>query len=180
MPKHYSSNGKVPLENNQRVFAGFMDNDVSLFGKKFFDRSYIDLSANFLQKVRYAYGYNTEVPFEFNKKDIKLNYYDVGGNFSLHPLTLTQLTFLMILDLSYDYFPQFKRRKYESYGFFRKNVKAYQGFYVGSGLKIDHYRLSESIDLKPKYILSLNPYVRKSTDQWNFNLGVSLSVEQEP
>ena len=37
--RHYSSNGKVPLENDQRVFAGFMDNDASLFGKKFFGKS---------------------------------------------------------------------------------------------------------------------------------------------
>ena len=65
--KHYSSNGKVPLENDQRVFAGFMDNDVSLFGKKFFDKSSLDVSANFLQKVRYAYGYNTEEPFNFEQ-----------------------------------------------------------------------------------------------------------------
>ena len=30
--RHYSSNGKVPLENKQRVFAGFMDNDATLNG----------------------------------------------------------------------------------------------------------------------------------------------------
>jgi hypothetical protein len=65
--KHYSSNGKVPLENKQRVFAGFMDNDASLFGKRFFRGSYIDLTTDFLQKRRYAYGYNTDEAFEFVK-----------------------------------------------------------------------------------------------------------------
>ena len=58
--KHYSSNGRVPLENRQRVFAGFMDNDATLFGKKFFRKNLLDLSANFTQKIRYAYGYDTE------------------------------------------------------------------------------------------------------------------------
>jgi hypothetical protein len=63
-------------------------------------------------------------------------------------------------------------------GFAGKMAGVYQGFYVGSELNIDHYRLSESLGLGPKYILSLNPFIRKSSDQWNFNVGVRLSVEK--
>ena len=33
--RHFSSNGNVKLENDDKVFAGYMDNDVSLFGKRF-------------------------------------------------------------------------------------------------------------------------------------------------
>jgi hypothetical protein len=174
--KHYSSNGRVPLENKQKAFAGFMDNDATLFGKKFFDRSYIDLSANFLQRTRYAYGYNTEVPFEFNKKDIKLNYYDAGGKFSLASLNLDSADLSYDFGLSYDFFHNTSERKMNHIGFTGKMSGLYQGFYVGSALKIDHYKLSEILDLEPKYILSLSPFIRKSSDQWNFNLGVSLSI----
>jgi hypothetical protein len=174
--KHYSSNGRVTLENKQKVFAGFMDNDASLFGKKFFRKSYIDLSANFLQKIRYAYGYNTEVPFEFIKKNIKLNYYDVGGKFSLASLNLDSADLSYDLGLSYDFFHNTSERTMNHVGFAGKMSGIYQGFYVGSGLNIDHYRLSESLDLEPKYIFSVSPFLRKSTELWNFNLGVILSI----
>ena len=117
----------------------------------------------FLQKARYAYGYNTEVPFEFNKKDIRLNYYDVGGKFSLASLNLDSADLSYDLGFSYDFFNNSSERNMNHVGFTGKMSGLYQGFYVGSALKIDHYKLSESLDLKPKYILSLNPFVRKST-----------------
>jgi hypothetical protein len=176
--KHYSSNGKVTLENRQKVFAGFMDNDASLFGKKFLRKSYIDLSANFLQKTRYAYGYDTEVPFEFIKKGIRLNYYDVGGKFSVASLNLDSADLSYDLGLSYDFFHNTVDQTMNHIGFTAKMSRLYQGFYVGSGLNIDHYRLSESLNLEPKYIFSVSPFLRKSTDLWNFNLGVRLSIEK--
>lgn len=176
--KHYSSNGKVPLENDQRVFAGFMDNDVSLFGKKFFDKSSLDVSANFLQKVRYAYGYNTEELFNFNKEDIKLNYYDIGGAASYSSLNLDSTDLAYDFGLSYDYFHDTKERTMNHIGFSGAMSKLHKGFYIGGALEIDHYRLSDSINLDPKYIMLLNPYIRKSTGQWDFNIGVRLAIEQ--
>ncbi len=80
--------------------------------------------------------------------------------------------------LSYDYFHDTKERTMNHVGFSGAMSKLHKGFYIGWALEIDHYRLSDSINLEPKYILSFNPYVRKSTGQWNFNIGVRLAVEQ--
>jgi len=176
--KHYSSNGKVPLENDQRVFAGFMDNDASLFGKKFFSKSSLDISANFLQRVRYAYGYNTEELFNFNKQDIKFNYYDAGGAASFRSLNLDSTDLTYDFGLSYDYFHDTNERTMNRLGFSGTMSKLYKGFNIGSGLQIDHYRLSDSINLDPKYILNFSPYVRKSSGQWDFNIGVRFAVEK--
>ena len=176
--KHYSSNGAVPLENDQRVFSGFMDNDASLFGKKFFSKSYFDISANFLQRIRYAYGYNTDEPYNFDKKDIKLNYYNLGATASFSSLLLDSADLAYDFDLSYNYFHDTEERTMNHIGFSGTMGKLYKGFYLGSGLKIDSYRLSDSLNLDPKYILSFNPFVRKITGQWNFNLGIRLAVEK--
>src|SRR5665811_1373536 len=53
--RHYSSSGKIKLQNDKKVFAGFMDNDASLFGRKFFRKSILESSLDFNQKNRYAY-----------------------------------------------------------------------------------------------------------------------------
>lgn len=174
--KHYSSNGKVPLENRQRVFAGFMDNDASLFGKRFFRNSFVDLSVNFMQKTRYAYGYDTGEPYEFLKNDVRLGYYNAGASAVFSSFNRDSADLAYNFGLSYDYFNNTSERAMNHIGFVGEMSKLYQGFYVGSELKIDHYTLSKSLDLDPKYILMLDPYIRKSTGNWNFNAGVKLWV----
>jgi hypothetical protein len=175
--KHYSSNGKVPLENRQRVFAGFMDNDASLFGKRFFRNSLIDLSVNFLQKTRYAYGFDTGEPYEFLKKDVRLDYYNAGASAVFSSVNLDSTDLAYNFGLSYDYFNNTRERAMNHIGFGGEMSKLYHGFYLGSELKIDHYTLSKSLDLDPKYILMLDPYIRKSTGNWNFNAGIKLWIE---
>lgn len=177
--KHYSSNGTVPLESKQRVSAGFMDNDAVLFGKKFFSKSTLGLSADFRQKIRYAYGYNTDLMFyEPFKKDVRLNYNDAGAALSFSSLNLDSAEFSYDFGISYDYFHNTKDRTMNHVGFSGEMAKLFKGFYAGSDLKFDHYGLSDSLKLKPKYIFSVNPFVRKSTEQWNFNLGFQLAVER--
>lgn len=175
--KHYSSNGKVPLENKQKVYAGFMDNDATVYGRKFFDKSYVDLTADFMQKVRYAYGYNTETPYEFLKKNIRLSYIDAGASLSFVSLNLDSADLSYDLGVSYDYFRNAGDGNMNHVGFNGKMAALYKGFYLG-GLDIDHYTLSKSLGIDPKYILTFSPFVKKSTDQWNFHLGAGLSLEK--
>ncbi|HNY53324.1 MAG TPA: hypothetical protein PK727_07640 [Bacteroidales bacterium] len=176
--KHYSSNGKVPLENKQKVYAGFMDNDATVYGRKFFDKSYVDLTADFMQKVRYAYGYNTETPYEFLKKNIRLSYIDAGASLSFVSLNLDSADLSYDLGVSYDYFRNAGDGNMNHVGFNGKMAALYKGFYLGGGLDIDHYTLSKSLGIDPKYILTFSPFVKKSTDQWNFHLGAGLSLEK--
>jgi hypothetical protein len=178
--RHYSSNGKVPLENKQRVFAGFMDNDATLTGKKFFRKSYAGLSASYLQRTGYAYGYDTEQPFDFARRDIRQSYYDIGldGSFASMNPDSTDLAFNF--GLSYDYFRNTADRYLNHAGFNGELSKLYKDFYAGGKINIDHYTFSESLGLDPRYIFTVNPYVRKSSGQWNFNLGLKLSVQKNP
>jgi hypothetical protein len=100
----------------------------------------------------------------------------MGGKFSLASLNLDSADLSYDLGLSYDFFHNTSERTLNHVGFAGKMSGIYQGFYVGSGLNIDHYRLSESLNLEPKYIFSVSPFLRKSTELWNFNLGVILSI----
>jgi hypothetical protein len=176
--KHYSSNGKVPLENGQKVYAGFMDNDATIFGKKFFRKSYAGLSASYLQRTRYAYGYDPELLFDFSRSDIRNNYLDIGMDASFASLNLDSADFSFDFGLSYDYFRNTGDQYLTHTGFRGELSKMYKGFYAGGKIEIDHYKLSEPLGLDPKYIFLLNPYVRKSTPQWNFNLGLRLTMEK--
>jgi hypothetical protein len=85
----YGSGGKVSLDDNTRVYAGFLDNQALLYGKKYFRRSRFDSDIDFRQMSRYAHGYDTDVTgYAPDKKDIRSLYYDVSGKaryFTMEP-----------------------------------------------------------------------------------------------
>src|ERR1035437_2728997 len=56
--------------------------------------------------------------------------------------------------------------------------KSYNGFYVGAGLGYDYYKLPDPILTTPEYITSISPFIKKSSDQWNFKLGFQALIEK--
>ena len=81
--RHFSTNGKLKLENDDKVFAGYMDNDASLFGKRFIGKSILDGSVDFTQKIRYAYGYNPEITdYSPGKDSVRMRYNNIGAKTS--------------------------------------------------------------------------------------------------
>ncbi len=177
--RHFSTNGKVELDNSQKVFAGYMDNEASLFGRKFFRKSLIEGSVNFLQRTRYAYGYDTSiVDYIPEKKDIRLTYNNMGAEASFSSIILDSSSFSYKFDLHYDYFYNGSSLFQHSAGFKGYMAKSFKGFYVGSGIGNDIYIIPEKFLAEPKFIASLSPFIKKSTDQWNFKLGFQALVDK--
>ena len=178
--KHFSTNGKVKLQNDKRVFAGYMDNDVSLFGKKFFTDNYLEGSIDYAHKTRYAYGYDTSiVGYDPEKKDIRIGYNNIGAALSFTSLTLDSSDFSYDFDVDYNMFFNNKSLSQNSFGLAGKMAKTYRDFYVGSGLEMDFYRPSREITERLKYVVALSPFIAKSTTQWNFRLGVQLLLDKD-
>lgn len=170
--RHFSSNGKVKLENDDKVFAGYMDNDASLFGKKFIKKSLLEGSVDFTQKIRYAYGYDPEITgYSPDKDSIRMKYNNIGAKASLSSATLDSNNLSYKVNFSYDYFhhtENFYQQQIRVDGLFAKSVKE---FYVGSGVNFEMYMPSEYFSVENEYIVSLSPFIKKSTEQWNFKLG---------
>ncbi len=102
--RHFSTNGNVKLDNDEKVFAGYMDNDASIFGKKFFRHSMLEGSLDFTQKTRYAYGYEPDLGYSPDKKDIKLDYYNPGANLSFSSIDIDSTDFSWDFNVNYDFF----------------------------------------------------------------------------
>jgi hypothetical protein len=178
--KHFSTNGKVKLQNDKRVFAGYMDNDVSLFGKKFFSGSYLEGSVNYSGKTRYAYGYDTSiVDYDPEKKDIRIGYNNIGGALSFSSVNLDSSDFSYDFDVDYNMFFNNRSLRQNSFGLAGSMAKTYMDFYVGSGLEMDFYRPSRDITERMKYVVALSPFISKSTSQWNFKLGIQLLLDKD-
>ncbi len=178
--RHYSSNGNLVLENLERVYAGYMDNDASLFGKKFFRKNFLEGSVDLIQKTRYAYGYDPLIEnYEAERDSIRLGYLDIGGKVSFASLNLDSTDFSYDFDLFYDYFRNTKYLFQNHFGFTGTMARLYEGFYVGSDIAFDRYKLSDTINDKSRYVASASPFLKKSTEQWSFKLGVQVMLERD-
>jgi hypothetical protein len=177
--RHFSTNGYVKLLNDAKGFAGYMDNDISLYGKKFLENSIFNGSLDFSQKTRYAYGYDTIFKsYDPEKKDIRLNYYNTGANIGLVSSKSDSSRLFYDFRLSYNFF-------YNTSALYQHNVdlkglmaKSYKGFYVGSGVEFDYFSFSDSTFANPRYIFSLSPFVKKSTQDWSLKLGFQALIDR--
>ncbi|MCX6255996.1 MAG: TonB-dependent receptor [Bacteroidia bacterium] len=177
--RHFSTNGKIELQNGKKVFAGYMDNDASLFGRKFFRKNLFEGSMDFSQKTRYAYGYNPVITdYSPAKKDIRLGYNNIGAKASLSSLTVDSTSFSYDFDIFYNYFYNAKNLFQHGAGITGLMAKSYKGFYLGSGIGYNLYKLSDSLLTNPKYIVSISPFIRKSTEQLSFKLGLQALLDK--
>jgi hypothetical protein len=178
--RHFSTNDYLMLENGREAYGGYMDNDASLFGKKFFPKSKLEGSLDFIQKVRYAYGYDPQIlDYDPSKKDIKMNYINAGGKLSYSSIGLDSADFTYKFDFSYNYFRQSEYFFQHSAGIDGIMAKSYKGYYVGAAVSFKHYNNSDSVLINSKYIASINPFFKKKTDQWNFKLGFQALLDRE-
>lgn len=177
--RHYSNDGRIKLENGRRVNAGYMDNDVSLFGRRFFRSAVLGGSADLTQKTRYAYGYDPAILDYFpQKKDTRVSYGNLGAKITLSSAKLDSSDFAYDFDLHYNYF--FTKRSITQHNFGLNGImsKSFKGFYVGSGINYDNYKIIDPLSIFPEYIFSLNPFLKKTTPQWNFRLGLQALLDR--
>jgi hypothetical protein len=177
--KHFSTNAKMDLENMKKVFAGYMDNDASLFGKRFFRKNILEGSLDFTQKVRHAYGYNPQIfDYDPSNKDIRIPYNNFGVKTGLSSINLDSAAFSYKYNVSFDYFTaenNMYQRKISVDGIMAKSFK---GFYIGSGISYDYYKIPDFLLAAPKYIFSVSPFVKKSSELWNFKLGLQVLLDR--
>ncbi len=177
--RHFSTNSKMDIENSKKVFAGYMDNDASLFGKRFFRKNVLKGSLDFSQKVRHAYGYNPQIlDYNPSNKDIRIPYNNFGVKTGLSSINLDSTEFSYDYNLSFDYFTaanNMYQRKVSVDGIMAKSFK---GFYVGSGISYDYFKIPDFLLAPPKYIFSISPFVKKSSELWNFKLGLQILLDR--
>jgi len=178
--RHFSTNGKVKLDNDEKVFAGYMDNDASLYGKKFFKKSLLEGSVDFAAKTRYAYGYAPEITgYAPEKDDIRMKYENAGAKASFSSETLDSSDLSYDIDLAYNFFNHTKDMQLHKIALDGDFAKSIKGFYAGAGVNYEFFIPSDSVSEENEYIFSISPFVKKSSELWNFKLGFEALRDRE-
>ncbi len=178
--RHFSTNGNIELDNGQRAFAGYMDNDASLYGRRLFRKSSLEGSLDYTGKTRHAYGYDPLFSDYFpSNKETKLPYSNMGAKASFSSLTLDSTKFAYDFRASFNYFTSGSSMYQRKVGVSGLMSKSLDEFYIGSGLSYDSYHFSDFLHVPSEYVASVSPFLKKKSEEWNFKLGLQALLEKD-
>jgi hypothetical protein len=170
--RSYASAGRIELENDDRVFAGFVDNQALLYGKKYYRRSRLDADIDIRQMSRYAYGYDPDViGYAPDRNDIRSLYYDATARVRYFTMEPDSNDRNWDATLRYNYFMRQGDGLQHNPGLSVRGGMNMFGFYGGASVDYDLWLFSKKIDSKARNLISLAPYITKGTDEWRFRFG---------
>ncbi|HEX2396426.1 MAG TPA: hypothetical protein VHI78_13850 [Bacteroidales bacterium] len=175
---HKSSYGKIQLENNARVNAGYVDNIINIYGNRFFSGVTLSGQLNFEQHAFNYYGYNTDtliLPIEIETDSIRQRIYKPGFVIGLKSENGDD-DFNFDAGIRFDYFAdRFKNKEPQlivNTGF----TKGFAGIIGGLDLKLNYSKTS-GLDTVSNTIFHIYPWVAKSSEDWQFRLGFEIAAD---
>ncbi|OFX21417.1 MAG: hypothetical protein A2041_07615 [Bacteroidetes bacterium GWA2_31_9b] len=172
--KHMSSFAKVTLDNDFRQDAGFHDNDLRFYGKKFFDNSIILGDLGLKSNTMYHYGYDTSVDTILLKDNIKQNFLlvNLNANYKSNYIDSTHINY--DFGFSLDYLKDNFENNETAFKIKGGINKIFTSEMIGVNLNIEHYAVNEAIDSANNTVVSLNPWVGKFGKKFRVKAGVNI------
>lgn len=175
--KFLNSIGQATFDNDEKEFAGFSDNDLRFFGKKYIKSSVIQGDLGLLSNTRYFYGYDTRVDTILQKENIKQNFLtlDLNANYKSNYVDSTHVNYDFGVSLDYT------KDKFENneLGFIIAGDvnKIFTKEMVGVKVAIENYSTSESIDSSNNTIIRINPWLGIFGDKWRVKAGININSD---
>lgn len=173
---HLSSWGKVALDNKQKVFAGFMDNNAKIYGKRLFKKSVLEAAIDYSQMWRYSYGVYTGggIVVEPAAEDILHKYQNVGANLKYSSVNTNRSDISYSAELYFYSFGDYTDLYQNSYGLIGEINKNIDGFDFGFNIEVDIDNRPDIAITKDRYLLNVNPYIGKQFAKWGIRAGASI------
>ncbi len=176
---HESSFGKIKIEDDAKVFGGYMDNTARIFGTKFMKRTALSGIIDFNHKRRYAYGGYPDIlssMSEPGKDSLKIEYFNPEANLRIYSTRMDSSKLKYDINLYYNLLYQTSIYYQHMAG-----MKAQFGydldiFYAGLDLEYETATIT-NVEDKFRHRIGINPRISKNGGNWNFRLGVSLMAD---
>lgn len=172
--KFLNSFAQAKLVNNEKEFAGFSDNNLRFFGKKFVNNSIVRGDMGLVSNTRYFYGYNTKIDTTLATENIKQKYSTLylNANYRSNYVDSTHINYDFGVSLDYT------KDNYESseLGFKVSGDlnKIFSSEMVGVNIGIEHFSKNENVDSVNNTIIRINPWLGKFGDKWRVKAGINI------
>jgi len=175
---HKSSHGKLRLENDVSVNAGYVDNLINIYGKRFFSGITLSGQLNFDQHAFSYYGYNTDTivgPYKPDADSVRQRTYKPGFRIGLKSDHAPE-DFNFDVGLSFDYFIDKLKNKEPQLIVNTSFTKGFSGLLGGLDLKLNYSNLS-GLDTVNNTHFHVSPWIGKSSEDWQFRLGFEVAAD---
>jgi hypothetical protein len=176
--RHYSINGKIKLDNGQKVSPGLFENSGSLQGKKIFNKSYLSGNIKGAWDGVNFYGYHSSLDTSLNNDDVKQRYLKMDGRVkmgSIHRDSM-HLNYAWTLDYMYTN-DRFKNDEHAFLIGADLNQRFRSGNTFGLGIGGKYYRTSMSIDSINNTVIWAKPWLGKTTADYSYRVAVELLAD---
>ncbi len=178
--KHHSMNGKVKLDNDLKVPAGFNENSGKIYGSRFLKKGVFDYYAGASYNAYVHYGVDPELDTVLAREDALHPYFKAEGGIGLHSVYADSFHFNYDASLDYYYFThRFNQTEHGAEARFDFNKRLTVIDLAGeTGVKyLGHYPGWDTIMGNDQFMAWLNPHVAKSTPEWRFSAGFNTYLE---
>jgi hypothetical protein len=172
--RHKSSHARIMLANNEKVNSRFVENNIVLYGKRFFPQVTLSGNLKFDQKAFSYYGYNTNnflASPDIDKDSLKQKVYKPGFEMGLKSNSTDARDLKYSITGSMDYFTDKLKNKEPRIMLGASFSKEVSGFLGGLDLLIDYSQIKSEMDTTGNTIVAFNPWISKSSDDWSFRVG---------
>lgn len=174
--KHHSMNGKLKLNDDLKVPAGFSESSAEFYGSRFLNKSVVDYHAGAGYNSYVHYGVDTTMVTEEVERDsLKHPYFLAEAGLGLHSMHADSFHFNYDAELDYYYFThrfdQAEHGATVSFQFDRKLRTLDIAGEAGAAF-YGHYPDWDTLTGNHTMIW-LNPRVAKGSPEWRFTAGIN-------
>lgn len=177
--RHHSMNGKMKLNDDLKVPAGFSESNLKVYGERFMKKTVFDykIGAGYNNYIQYGVD-TTEVVEEIPRDSLKQSYFLAEASLGLHSAHADSFHFNYNLGLDYYYFThQFDEAEHGArlnFDFSKRLRVLNIGGDVG-GAFYGHYPDWDQT-IGNHTMAWLNPYISKNEEEWRFTAGFNTTL----
>lgn len=181
--KHHSMNGKVKLDNEKRVDAGFNENLGEFYGSRFLRNSVFEYQAGASYNSYVHYGVDPGQDSVLARKDALNPYFTAAGGVGLHSMHADSFHINYEATLEYYYFTH-KFESSEHAGAFDLNFnKKLRTLDIAGNTGVDYYYNNTGLETDTgvnNTFIRLSPQIAKSSAEWRFTAGFKTYLHIAP
>jgi len=176
--RHHSMNGKLKLNDELKIPAGFSENRASVYGKRFFRNAVLGYQLGTEYNTAIHYGVDTTEIADLPERDsLRHNWFLAEGGLNLHSAHADSFHFNYQADLDYYYFThQFDQQEHGAKldFHFHKRLRALDIAGEAGAAYYGHYPDWDT--LVGNHVMAwLTPRVAKSSTNWKFTAGLNAT-----
>lgn len=175
---HYSSRGKIKLDNDYKSPAFFSQNQVELYGKRFLNNATMYGNGYFNRNVLHHYGYNTaDTTYNYTADSTRQRYVTFGTKMGYITTHLDSSKINHQAEAQYNYLQDKHLNFQHNITTFASANMLYKKQFVGADIKVNWNNMNTTLDTNNVAIISIFPWIRFFGEDWRINAGLAMEVD---